>query len=831
MTEPTLDLGQVGQALSKFRNRHTLVAINMRANQPTQGWDVDLSDPASWAAAGQWITGRNSDGWNIYFHPNETRWPLGKKAKKADIVSCDWAQADIDPTKGKDYETGKVDAAMVAQHLSEGDAMPTMLFNSGNGFYPLWKLSEPISVEEYDHINKAWNASIGVHGTFNADRILKVPGTIAWSNKKKLDAGYPVASQSYIVRTVGPVLDVERFRAVGAAIPKPVQKQDVVLDDAEFTEAALTPPLVLRIEKLKTDHPGFARALGSDCSDRSDALIAIAHVMVVRGFTSNEFVTVVLEFSKDAGDHVEDQKNPLRALKRAWQAASADLQAHLARLPADPALPPGAEPITGEILVPEREPLTHVDDFLRDLEPMELQYRAAINPADLNANARAIVSRYFTENGKRTLVNWRDQYYRWDRTHWEPVADGWVWDILFHVFSKVFCVERETKQDGFVRSLINATKPFISNYMGALQAVVKRPARKDVGWSDGRAGTWQAVRNGILDMNTRCLVPHDPDFFNTTFVDAEWQPDAEWSGSVAERFYQDMLVEDDQIALRQEWMGYILSGDRRFQKAMMIVGAKRSGKGTDAALTKALMPNQIASAKSSELADKFTLERTIGMAGLVIPDVRLSKDSDFAMISETILTMTGNDDVDIRRMHKPAWHGHTTARLWMMSNTIPQFHDEAGVVASRFLYLICPSSFYGREDPDLLTKLLAERSVVLHWAVEGWQRLLRNGRFTVTGRHADILFQAEAKMDPIGKMIEEHFLITGNATDHVTFDMLYEWFQWFCRENNIGAWTKEGFASKLNAKPLNISRGKTADGTVRVYRGITYRAQTGHQGQ
>ncbi|WP_371808344.1 DUF5906 domain-containing protein [Ruegeria sp. HKCCD6228] len=147
---------------------------------------------------------------------------------------------------------------------------------------------------------------------------------------------------------------------------------------------------------------------------------------------------------------------------------------------------------------------------------------------------------------------------------------------------------------------------------------------------------------------------------------------------------------------------------------------ERTGKGTNIKLLKALEGNLVYSIRSSLLANQFVMEGAVGKRLMVVPDVRLSKDSDFSAIGELILTVTGEDDVDVQRKNKPVWTGKTTVRLILMSNSIPLLRDPDGVLASRFIYLTFPNSFYGREDPELFDALLAERSAILRWAVEGW---------------------------------------------------------------------------------------------------------------
>ncbi|WP_461404754.1 phage/plasmid primase, P4 family [Falsiruegeria mediterranea] len=501
-----------------------------------------------------------------------------------------------------------------------------------------------------------------------------------------------------------------------------------------------------------------------------------------------------------------------------WRSA---LAAGMPEVPTPYVPPEGAHPKT------EVRPMlvtpTDVAEKFRDMQPLELDKRVKVNPADMERNVRSLVDSAFTYDGKRTLIWWMGDFYQWGQTHWEMVSKEWVEDVLFHWISKTMCVEKEKKVKGEIvieRTIIAATRPTVTNYVAALRAVTGRPQGKQMGWPDGRPGTWQAVQNGILDLDTGKLLMHDPEFFNLTWVDAPWDPDAAIEGTRMASYLRDMLVWDDQILAMQEVLGYALSGETNLQKSFMPIGKKRCGKGTLMRLIKSLVGGQFASIRSTELGKSFALENTIGKSVLAVPDVRLSKESDFAAIAEMLLTISGEDDVDISRKHKPAWQGKTTVRLFLLSNSVPQFRDGDGVLASRFIYFMMPNSFYGKEDIGLLDTLLTERAAILKWAVDGWRRLDQQGRFTESVQHQKLMASSEIRMDPVGKFIEQWFEVTGSDNDFLPTAQLFYWFGEFCAQNEVGPWSMNGFSKTLASKPLNISRTSRENGTVRGFLGI-----------
>ena len=98
---------------------------------------------------------------------------------------------------------------------------------------------------------------------------------------------------------------------------------------------------------------------------------------------------------------------------------------------------------------------------------------------------------------------------------------------------------------------------------------------------------------------------------------------------------------------------------------------------------------------------------------------------------ERLLSITGEDMLTVDRKFRDRGTGKLPTRFVVLSNELPRFHDSSGAIANRLLILQMTESFLGREDRTLDDRLRAELPGILAWALEGLDRLLRNGRFTV----------------------------------------------------------------------------------------------------
>src|SRR5690606_10081655 len=182
------------------------------------------------------------------------------------------------------------------------------------------------------------------------------------------------------------------------------------------------------------------------------------------------------------------------------------------------------------------------------------------------------------------------------------------------------------------------------------------------------------------------LYPPTPALFNLHAAEVAFDPDAaepqEW-----QRFLNSIWDDDPEaISTLQEWFGYCLSPGTAQQKMALIVGPKRSGKGTiGRILTELLGGSSVAAPTLSGLATNFGLQPLIGKSLAIIGDARLSGRTDQAIITERLLQISGEDALTIDRKHQSAWTGRLSVRFVIMSNELPRLTDASGALASRFI--------------------------------------------------------------------------------------------------------------------------------------------------
>ncbi len=307
-------------------------------------------------------------------------------------------------------------------------------------------------------------------------------------------------------------------------------------------------------------------------------------------------------------------------------------------------------------------------------------------------------------------------------------------------------------------------------------------------WLDGREGgppidEIVAFRNGMLHLPTGKLLLPDARFFSSAALPFDYTPATKtprpkaWLSFLAQIFEGEYAKE--QIDTLQEILGYLITGDVSLEKAFLLLGPKRSGKGTILAVIRALLaPDAVVGPSLKSLGDTFGLQPLIGRQLAIIDDLRVGSRTNQELMAENILKIVGRGYFTLNRKFKTPWNGSLPIKLVVTSNNMPVLNDDSAAVASRFIILETRISFFGKEDPNLLRdKLLPERMGILHWALAGLRRLRKRGHFA----EPEVSRQARERLAKLGSpvlaFVKECCVYEPNA--HVSKDEIFAtWTEW-----------------------------------------------------
>ena len=254
-----------------------------------------------------------------------------------------------------------------------------------------------------------------------------------------------------------------------------------------------------------------------------------------------------------------------------------------------------------------------------------------------------------------------------------------------------------------------------------------------------------AFNNGILDLDAWLADPSGqdqsvwfrdptPEWFSENVLPMDFDSAAQHPRRWLAFLNQLWPDSPQSIEALQMWFGYCLVADTRQHKALMIVGPKRSGKGTICRILRRLLGEaNVCGPTLSGLAGPFGMWSLIGKMLAIVSDARLSGRADQSIIVERLLALTGEDAITIDRKNLEPLTVQLMTRLVLVSNELPKLNDASGALASRFIILELQKSFFGTEDLNLETDLAAEMPSIFNWSPGGMEEARLQRKTVDTG--------------------------------------------------------------------------------------------------
>jgi len=438
-------------------------------------------------------------------------------------------------------------------------------------------------------------------------------------------------------------------------------------------------------------------------------------------------------------------------------------------------------------------------------------------------SARQFLLRCHTAGSTRTLHHQNGSFYAWQGSHYDELAAEEMRQSLYRFLDGA----KRYSDDGELIPF-DPTKNKVANVLEATaaEAQLARRIRPPAWLGDGQnppAAEVIACSNVLLHLPTRDTKAHTPDFFTLNALDFAFDakaPDpAEWL-----RFLAGVWPDDQQaIDTLQEVFGLCLTGETKYQKAFLVVGPKRSGKGTIArVLTQLLGAPNVCGPTLSSLSQNFGLAPLIGKRVAIISDARLGGKADQQVIVERLLAITGEDGLTIDRKFRDGWTGKLDARFLILTNEMPRLTDSSGALASRFIILAMVRSFFGKEDLGLGTRLTPELPGILLWAIKGWERLTKRGFFVPPASSDAAQRDLEDLGSPVGAFLRDRCMV--GQGHGARCDVMYRaWCDWCQEQGRDHPGNTASFGRDLNAAVAGLRVQNIRDtqgGRQRYYSGV-----------
>jgi putative DNA primase/helicase len=309
------------------------------------------------------------------------------------------------------------------------------------------------------------------------------------------------------------------------------------------------------------------------------------------------------------------------------------------------------------------------------------------------------------------------------------------------------------------------------------------------------------VRNGILDLDTGKLGPHDPAFLSPVQIGAAYEPAA--TCPAIERFLAEVLA-PELAALIHELVGYLVTPDQSLQIAFMFLGGGANGKSTTISLlTKMLGDENVSSVALHRLdEDRFSVAELEGKLCNCFADL----DARALQASSMFKAITGGDAITGERKYANPFTFRPYARLVYSANEPPPTSDSSDAFFRRWVILPFERRFSDSEaDRHILNRLTTpqELSGLLNRGLEVLPTLQERGAFTTTAITTRAAERFRVDSDSVAGFLGEVCELDRDA--RTALPRLFDAYRNWCAENNRRPLGKQRFNRHVeDLQPLTI---------------------------
>lgn len=302
------------------------------------------------------------------------------------------------------------------------------------------------------------------------------------------------------------------------------------------------------------------------------------------------------------------------------------------------------------------------------------------------------------------------------------------------------------------------------------------------------------VENGVLDLNTGTLLPHDPKHLLTKKVNASFDLTAkcpQW-----DKFLKRVQPDEEQRSFLQRAVGYSIAGTPNEQAFFFLYGSGANGKSV---FMEALMTlfRDYAGSLSPEmvLGDSRRQKESASPELASLKGVRLAQVPDLPQdrtLDEVLIKIiTGGDTLTARRMYAESFTYKPVCTLWVRGNHKPRIKGtDEGIWRRAILIPFEARISEAERDKHLSEKLCEELSGILNWALEGYRQWKEQG----LNAPQSVLKASKAyrdEEDTLGAFLSECCNLTGKETDKVPKEALWQAYnQWADGDSQYSAMRK-----------------------------------------
>jgi putative DNA primase/helicase len=323
------------------------------------------------------------------------------------------------------------------------------------------------------------------------------------------------------------------------------------------------------------------------------------------------------------------------------------------------------------------------------------------------------------------------------------------------------------------------------------------------------------VQNGYLHIGNGGveLKPHDKELGLRHVLSCDYAPSAPRPTEFI-KFLTSIIPDEHVLNRVQEYIGYTLLPDARYQRAQIWLGSGANGKGALANIVQAL--HMRTAAVQLDALDGFKTANLIG-ASLIYCDEAPQRNIN----EQAMKSLIAGELVQIDRKYRDPIDVRVNGKWIILANHIPAVTDQSSGFWRRFDIVPFSVTIPEAEREPMLAKriITQELSGVLNWALDGLLRLLARGRFDEVQPQSmrAAVTAAKTETNSVQAWSSDQGITLTTTIDTSKTDVYSAYAGW-CKSNGMAAVSSPKFWKRLSDALGGIAEGRTVteSGRIRV---------------
>jgi putative DNA primase/helicase len=279
------------------------------------------------------------------------------------------------------------------------------------------------------------------------------------------------------------------------------------------------------------------------------------------------------------------------------------------------------------------------------------------------------------------------------------------------------------------------------------------------------------LSNGTFNLKKQILCEHNRADYITQLANASLREEANCPRWL--QFIEEITDNDCELAsYLQRFCGYMLSGQRKEQIILFLLGSGANGKSVFLSVLKHVFGTYAGVINSKALIDRSTSS--------IPSDIAALANKRFVMLSEfpehvplntaTVKSITGGDEITARHLYKEWFEFKPQFQIVCAVNDLPKL-DWVDNAYFRRVRIVPFERIFSQKNMDkrLEQKLKEEADGIINWMVRGYQDYAENG-LEPTTKMEHFLAEYRSNEDPVNQFIETELI----ECEFGTFLPMYE---------------------------------------------------------